>query len=291
MLSDINWKWPALGVFLFLVSFGYFGLLLVVYCICILGGGLVIAIHYGKKLSLHEDKTKFPDLPKPQHGVIKVVKTMENTTRIKNFDKRMTGASVIDEVLQEVLKYAIRDYIKSWYRQLSDHDGFLLDIRQTVQKVAITFATRSKEVDWMPYFTQRLVDDFASHIRLYRRATDRVNMSQKDAGYEEHVVSEFFNLELEMEKDMCRDVVCLDPDAERQYLQDLSEVLLFLLLPQEDFHNKSFRYILREVLVNGIFLPTIELMSDPDYCNQNMAWWVSNTVVIRFEISDIPWVL
>jgi len=38
MLSDINWKWPALGVFLFLVSFGYFGLLLVVYCICILGG-------------------------------------------------------------------------------------------------------------------------------------------------------------------------------------------------------------------------------------------------------------
>jgi len=32
----------------------------------------------------------------------------------------------------------------------------------------------------MPYFTQRLVDDFASHIRLYRRATDRVNMSQKD---------------------------------------------------------------------------------------------------------------
>ena len=30
-----------------------------------------------------------------------------------------------------------------------------------------------------------------------------------------------------------------------EYLQDLSEVLLFLLLPQEDFHNKSFRYILR----------------------------------------------
>ena len=25
----------------------------------------------------------------------------------------------------------------------------------------------------MPYFTQRLVDDFASHIRLYRRAMDK----------------------------------------------------------------------------------------------------------------------
>ena len=29
-------------------------------------------------------------------------------------------------------------------------------------------------------------------------------------------MSEFFDLELEMEKDMCRDVVCLDPDAERR---------------------------------------------------------------------------
>lgn len=33
---------------------------------------------------------------------------------------------------------------------------------------------RSKEIDWMPYFTQRLVDDFASHIRLYRRAEEKI---------------------------------------------------------------------------------------------------------------------
>ena len=30
-----------------------------------------------------------------------------------------------------------------------------------------------------------------------------------------------------------------------EYLQDLSEVLLFLLLPLEDFQNKPFRYIIR----------------------------------------------
>ena len=45
----------------------------------------------------------------------------------------------------------------------------------------------------------------------------------------------------------------------------------------------KFIVYLQEVLVNGIFLPTIELMSDPDYWNQNMAWWVSNTVTIRFD--------
>ena len=42
------------------------------------------------------------------------------------------------------------------------------------------FLCRSKDVDWMPYFTQRLVDDFASHIRLYRRASDKVQANRTD---------------------------------------------------------------------------------------------------------------
>ena len=55
----------------------------------------------------------------------------------------------------------------------------------------------------------------------------------------------FFDLECEMENNMCRDLLCLEEDGEREYLQDLSEVLMFLLLPQEDFHNKPFRYLVR----------------------------------------------
>ena len=34
-----------------------------------------------------------------------------------------------------------------------------------------------------------------------------------------------------------------------EYLQDLSEVLLFLLLPTEDYNNKPFRYIVRVSLL------------------------------------------
>lgn len=34
--------------------------------------------------------------------------------------------------------------------------------------------SRSKEVDWQPYFTTRLVDDFATHLRVFRKAQDRL---------------------------------------------------------------------------------------------------------------------
>nr|KAG5714324.1 hypothetical protein BaRGS_018541 [Batillaria attramentaria] len=219
---------------------------------------------------------------------------MEPTTKIKNFDKRMTGASVIDDSLKEVLEYTVRDYIKPWYRQISDHDVFLVDIWQCFQKVVITFASRSKDVDWMPYFTQHLVDDFASHIRLYRRASDKVRVHRNDEQYCQLLEEAFFDVEVEMEDNMCRDLICTSPEHERQYLQDLCEVLLYLLLPKDDFHSKPFRYIIREVLVNGIFIPTIDLLSDPDYINQYVAWlcyessFTRETFLTVIRSSDLP---
>ncbi|XP_055874295.1 sorting nexin-13-like isoform X2 [Biomphalaria glabrata] len=273
--------WLLLGVSLFFVTFGEYAIFIGLCGLAFLAGTLVIIYNFGKQateLDMPEISLVVGQLG---HGGIEKVKSaMEPTTKIKNFDKRMTGASVIDDVLKEVLQFAVKDYIKTWYRQISDHDSFLVDIWQCVQKVIITFSNRSKEIDWMPYFTQQLVDDFASHIRLYRRAAEKTGTAKT----EDNAIAlenAFFDMEVEMENNMCRDLVCLDPQAERQYLQDLSEVLLYLLLPKEDFHNKPFRYIVREVLVNGIFMPTIDLLSDPDYINQYIVWMCYETSFTR----------
>lgn len=37
-----------------------------------------------------------------------------------------------------------------------------------------------KEVDWIPYLTTRLVDDAASHLRLYRQACAKTKQKQKE---------------------------------------------------------------------------------------------------------------
>jgi PXA domain len=41
----------------------------------------------------------------------------------------------------------------------------------------------AKDVDLIPYITTRLVDDFASHIRLYRRSLSKVIEHRKDGNY------------------------------------------------------------------------------------------------------------
>ena len=54
--------------------------------------------------------------------------------------------------------------------------------------------------------------------------------------------------------------------------QDISELLLFLLLPEEDFSSLHLRTLVRELLVNVVLKPVLDLVSDPDFINQNLVW-------------------
>ena len=49
-------------------------------------------------------------------------------------------------------------------------------------------ADRMKEVDWIPYLTTRLVDDAASHLRLFRQA--RAKMKQQRSRHKRQASSE-----------------------------------------------------------------------------------------------------
>ena len=84
----------------------------------------------------------------------------------------------------------------------------------------------------------------------------------------------FFEVEAEVEKGITRRTICLDGEGEQQYLQDISEVLLYLLLPAEDFQNKTVRFFLREIIATSVLLPTVNMICDPDYVNQTISWLV-----------------
>ncbi|XP_016428389.1 sorting nexin-13-like [Sinocyclocheilus rhinocerous] len=243
------WGWWGLGVVLFLITFGPFAIFyLAFYILCFIGGGFVVLLLFGKINSeKHLERCEHSYLPSTQTAILKVLEEMKSESKPIKIDRRLTGSSIIDEPLQQVIQFALRDYIQYWYYTLSDDETFLLEIRQTVQNALVEFSTRSKEVDWQPYFTTRLVDDFATHLRVFRKAQERLNEredpKQRDAP--EELLDSFFEAEVEMERKICRDVVCTSRKDEEGYLRDLCEVLLYLLLPSGDFHNKNMRYFLR----------------------------------------------
>lgn len=56
---------------------------------------------------------------------------------------------------------------------------------------------RSKETDWQPYFTTRLVDDFGTHLRVFRKAQQRI--AEKGDQMKGNIMTKtFFILSLEL---------------------------------------------------------------------------------------------
>ncbi|XP_054619308.1 sorting nexin-13 isoform X1 [Dunckerocampus dactyliophorus] len=274
------WGWGGLGVVLFLITFGPFAIFyLAFYILCFIGGGFAVTLLYGKINSeKHLEKCEHSYLPPTQIGILKTLDEMKLEMKPIKIDRRLTGSSFIDEPLQQVIQFALRDYIQYWYYTLSEDESFLLEIRQTLQNALVQFSTRSKEVDWQPYFTTRLVDDFATHLRVFRKAQDRLpDREDKQRDITEELIDSFFEAEVEMERKICRDVVCTSHKDEEGFLRDLCELLLYLLLPPGDFHNKNMRYFLREVLARGVLLPLVNQLSDPDYINQFVIWMIRDS--------------
>ncbi|KAM6142784.1 sorting nexin-13 isoform 2-T2 [Phoenicopterus ruber ruber] len=283
MLAETSlsiWGWGSLGVVLFLVTFGPFAIFyFAFYILCFVGGGFVVTLLFGKSNSeKYLEQCEHSFLPCTSVGIPKCIEEMKREARPIKIDRRLTGANIIDEPLQQVIQFSLRDYVQYWYYTLSDDESFLLEIRQALQYALVQFSARSKETDWQPYFTTRLVDDFGTHLRVFRKAQQRIaekGDQMKDQA--EELVDTFFEVEVEMEKEVCRDLVCTSPKDEEGFLRDLCEVLLYILLPPGDFQNKIMRYFVREILSRGILLPLINQLSDPDYINQYVIWMIRDS--------------
>ena len=102
-----------------------------------------------------------------------------------------------------------------------------INVFDVVNSNFVVFIIRAKEVDPVPYLATNLVDDFASHIRLYRRTIDKMNLLRLDTTKPPPDLQEtFFDLECEMEKNICRDALCMSKEHEIGEYSYLS--LLFL---------------------------------------------------------------
>uniref|UniRef100_A0A915L443 PXA domain-containing protein n=1 Tax=Romanomermis culicivorax TaxID=13658 RepID=A0A915L443_ROMCU len=224
---------------------------------------------------------------------------------VVDYELKFSGSPEIDSCLKDILNYAIRDYIDTWYSTFSNDATFPKSVKQIACQTISRLSTRLKQIDWVPFLTRDIVDDFASHIRLYRRAKEKCqrensqlmkkscsNSSTLDKS--DHSISSgggpisfidrdldtyFFDCELEMEKNYCRDSVSTSPSYENAYLHDVATILLYLLLPSIEFNCRPSFLLIREIVVKKFLLSLIDLMSNPDFIYDTIVWLLSDVTI------------
>ena len=145
-----------------------------------------------------------------------------------------SGSPHIDEPLNLILSYIYRDYIYPWHFKLTHDRAFPIHLKDSINYLVVNLSMRIKSIDWIPYLTTRLVDDVASHVRLFKKARFALQVRSKnldtDGGKIVDLESLFFDAEVAMETDLCRDLASSIQQEELNYLQSIAEILLFLLL-------------------------------------------------------------
>ncbi|VDK64409.1 unnamed protein product [Onchocerca ochengi] len=192
-------------------------------------------------------------------------------------EQPMTNSATIDAILEQMLSYVIRDFVDSWYSGLTSDHHFKESLKRSARRTIAVFFQCVQKVDFVPLLTQHIVDDIASHFRLFRRAKERAQLYYGKNYTTDELETMFFDLELEMEKCYCRDLVSTCSHYENAYHHDIADVLLYLLTPAEDFRSRPFRFLLREVYVKRMMLPLFDMLSDPDFINHSIIWLLSET--------------
>ncbi|XP_022819676.1 sorting nexin-13-like [Spodoptera litura] len=81
----------------------------------------------------------------------------------------------------------------------------------------------------------------------------------------------FFELECSIEnRQLCRDIYCMDSEKEYELLYEVSEAVLYLVAPEEAWRCHALKLILIELLSAVVLRPMINLLSDPDNINRTI---------------------
>ena len=147
-----------------------------------------------------------------------------------------------------------------------------------------------RSLEKVNYFTHNLVDNFATHLRLFRQTINR----ESELKIEEPSIdflNVFFDLESKLDQDHVnhgtnRGTICRDEDALINYFANCVNVLLYLTLPPECFNNRPLISLIKSLAVNTVLLPLMEMLSDPDYVNQCLVWICTKSSIYRTVSTD-----
>ncbi|PAV89444.1 hypothetical protein WR25_24393 [Diploscapter pachys] len=269
------------------VCLGIDGLCFIFTCILsfIIGFGLTVYVYSrDARAELNAEFRNLKDESRLPRGLPDLVQNAQRFGDKSIYEQinSMTNSPNLDYILEEILNYVIRDYVEYWYKNMSDDSLVKESLKRTARRSIASLSYCMKKVDWVPFMTRHVVDDFASHLRLYRMARENVenanskkDKEQKGDTEKTDFLSQFFDLELEMEKNLCRDLLSTTPHYENAYLHDLTDILLYLIMPQEDFRCRPLRFLLREVIVRCMLIPFLDKFSDPNEMNQLLVWLLS----------------
>ncbi|XP_036878743.2 sorting nexin-14 isoform X2 [Manis javanica] len=174
-------------------------------------------------------------------------------------------SSKVDASLSEVLELVLENFVYPWYRDVTDDESFVDELRITLRFFASVLIRRIHKVDIPSVITKKLLKAAMKHIEVIVKASQKVENTE----FLQQAALEEYGPELHVALRSRRD--------ELHYLRKLTELLFPYILPPKATDCRSLTLLLREILSGSVFLPSLDFLADPDTVNHLLIIFIDDS--------------
>ncbi|KAI0112485.1 PXA domain-containing protein [Nemania sp. FL0031] len=179
----------------------------------------------------------------------------------------------LSRALDELLDLIVRDFVTSWYSNISKNPIFANSVDKAIRRVVVAIQARLFDTDLVEVITGRVVPILTAHFRDAYDAERAVRGRKLNRDVTE---SEELDLAIAAKyKDgkihSAASLAYSDTKLVQQdYLRQLVAGILPKVLPKRLLESRAVFSIVREIVSCAVLFPVVQLLSEPDTWNQLM---------------------
>ncbi|MCJ1380492.1 Intermediate filament protein [Xylographa soralifera] len=180
---------------------------------------------------------------------------------------------VVSDSLDGLLEWVIRDFVMSWYGNITRRPNFPNEIDNALRTALLVIKDRMEAQDMVEVMVSRFVPIVTLHLKDFYDAEHAVRGKKLNRNVTE---SEELDLAIAAKyKDgklhPAASLAFSDTKmAQQEYLRKLVVRLMPEVLPDSMIRSRAVSVLIKEIVSCAVLTPVMQLLSDPDTWNQSM---------------------
>ncbi|KAE8453750.1 hypothetical protein EG329_009261 [Mollisiaceae sp. DMI_Dod_QoI] len=180
---------------------------------------------------------------------------------------------LVSNALDDLLGLIIRDFVNSWYSNISKNPVFTNEVDKTVRLALTSVRDELLAIDFTEVVTTRFVPIMTAHFKDFydaERAIRGKNLNRSVTESEEldlAIAAKYREGKLHPAASLAYSDTKL---VQQEYLRKITQRLLPKLLPESVLASRAVGVIIQELVACAVLAPVMGMLSDPDTWNQLM---------------------
>ena len=183
--------------------------------------------------------------------------------------------------LNDVIKLIIRDFVHSWYDQISSSPSFPTAVSSLIHSSLQQILSRVEAMDLPALVVKRIIPKITAHVEQFRES----EVALRGAALERRLTqseeldlllaSRYVSKGTKLHPAVENLATTFTKQTEELHLRRMIDKVLPLVLPSGEKESKSVRLVVREILACSVLYPVVDMIADPDFWNRTIDSVVS----------------